>query len=284
MNEVEINKLIEEMFEENYQIEQVTSGSLLTDDIKQLALLQVKLYYKRLKEIAEKVTHTEVKLTLPDQKTRAGRNFTIEGVVDIVKEDDDTWMYDIKTHDAEYINANKEFYSNQLNVYAHIWQNLRKQELQHTAVISTSIPTKLKEALQSGDNGFIEHELQKWEPVIELPYDTERVDATIEDFAHVVDCIEEKKFTPPAVEKLRTRFEGTKTTFGTFVCRNCDARFSCKAFRDFVLGSGQSLKGNFQKYFNEFVPDTVQEEWVNTHLGKQEFWEQTFLQLFEDEK
>jgi hypothetical protein len=52
--------------------------------------------------------------------------------------------------------------------------------------------------------------------------------------------IEEKKFTPPPLKKLRTKFEGTKTTFGTFVCRNCDARFSCKDFRDFVLGSGQS--------------------------------------------
>lgn len=281
MKEEEINILIEEMFEENYQIEQVTSGSLLADDIKQLALLQVKLYYKRLKEIAEKVTQTEVKLTLPDQKTRSERNFTIEGVVDIVKEDDDTWMYDIKTHDSEYINANKEFYSNQLNVYAHIWQNLRKQELHHTAVISTSLPAILKEALQTEDKGFLEHELNKWEPVIELPYDIAKVDATIKDFAYVVDCIEEKKFIPPPVEKLRTRFEGTKTTFGTFVCRNCDARFSCKAFRDFVLGSGQSLKGNFQKYFNEFIPDTIQEEWVNTHLGKQQFWEQAFLQLFE---
>lgn len=283
MKEEEINTLIEQMFEENYQIEQVTSGSLLADDIKQLALLQVKLYYKRLKEIAEKVTHTEVKLTLPDQKTDSGRNFTIEGVVDIVKEDDDTWMYDIKTHDSEYINANKEFYSNQLNVYAHIWRNLRKQELNHTAVISTSLPSRLKDALQSGDESFLEHEMNKWDPVIELPYDTEKVGATISDFAGVVDCIEEKRFTPPSVEKLKVKFEGTKASFGTFVCRNCDARFSCKAFRDYILGSGQSLKGNFQKYFNEFVPDTEQEEWVNTHLGKQEFWGQTFLQLFEEE-
>ncbi len=283
MKEEEINTLIEQMFEENYQIEQVTSGSLLADDIKQLALLQIKLYYKRLKEIAEKVTHTEVKLTLPDQKTESGRNFTIEGVVDIVKEDEDTWMYDIKTHDSEYINANKEFYSKQLNVYAHIWQNLRKQELNHTAVISTSLPTRLKEAVLNKDEALLEHELNKWDPVIELPYNTDNVNATISDFADVVDCIEEKKFSPPTVEKLRKKFEGTKATFGTFVCRNCDARFSCKAFRDYILGSGQSLKGNFQKYFNEFLPDTVQEEWVNTHLGKQEFWEQTFLQLFEEE-
>jgi hypothetical protein len=283
MKAEEIDILIEQMFEENYQIEQVTSGSFLTEDIRQLALLQVKMYYKKLKEIADNVTHTEVKLTLPDQKTESGRTFTIEGVVDIVKEADDTWMYDIKTHDAIYINGNKDFYEKQLNVYAHIWHNLRRQELNHTAVISTSLPSRLKEALQNGDGAFIQQELKRWEPLIELQYETEKVEATIQDFARIVDSIEEKRFTPPVVDKLRTKFEGTNSTFGTFVCRNCDARFSCKSFREFVLGSGQSLKGNFQKYFNEFVPDSVQEEWVNIHLGNDQFWEQTFLQLFERE-
>jgi hypothetical protein len=283
MKEEEINNLIEEMFEENYQIEQVTSGSFLTDDIKRLALLEVKMYYKRLKEIAEKVTHTEVKLTLPDQKTESGRTFTIEGVVDIVKEDDDTWMYDIKTHDAVYINANKEFYENQLNVYAYIWQNLRKEKLHHTAVISTHIPNKLKEALHGTDESLKKHELEKWNPLIELPFKPEKVEETIKDFAGVVDSIEEKQFIPPGVEKLRTKFQGTSSTFGTFVCRNCDVRFSCRSFREFILGSGQTLKGNFQRYFDHFIVETEQEEWVNTHLDNQVFWSNTFYQLFDAE-
>ncbi len=281
MKAEEINTLIEELFEENYQIEQVSSGSFLTEEIKRLALLEVKMYYKRLKEIAEKVTQTEVKLTLPDQKTDSGRTFTIEGVVDIVKEDDDTWMYDIKTHDAVYINANKEFYENQLNIYAHIWQNLRKEKLNHTAVISTHIPNKLKDALHGSDEALIKHEFELWNPLIELPFEPEKVDETIKDFACVVDSIEEKQFIPPGVEKLRTKFEGTSSTFGTFVCRNCDARFSCSSFRDYILGSGQTLKGNFQKYFNQFVPETEQEEWVNTHLDNQEFWSNTFYKLFD---
>lgn len=282
MSHTEIARLIEEIFEENYQIEQVTSGSFLTEDIKQLALLQVKLYYEKLKEIADNVTHTEVKLTLPDQKTQNGRRFTIEGIVDIVKEGNDTWMYDIKTHDSEYIRANKEFYESQLNVYAHIWQSLRGEDLDHTAVISTNLPTSLKDAMQGDDQARVKHELGKWEPLIELPFEPQKVEATIKDFALVVDSIEEKRFAPQNVDKLKSKFQGTSATFGTFVCRNCDARFSCKSFREFILGSGQTLKGNFQKYFNEFVPDTIQEEWVNIHLGNDRFWEQTFLNLFED--
>jgi hypothetical protein len=281
MKEEEINTLIEELFEENYQIEQVSSGSFLTEEIKQLALLEVKMYYKRLKDIAEKVTHTEVKLTLPDQKTDSGRTFTIEGVVDIVKEDDDTWMYDIKTHDAVYINANKDFYEQQLNIYAHIWQNLRKEKLNHTAVISTHIPNKLKDALHGNDDALIRLEFERWNPLIELPFKPEKVDETIKDFATVVDLIEGKQFIPTSVEKLRAKFEGTSSTFGTFVCRNCDARFSCNSFRDYILGSRQTLKGNFQKYFDQFVPETEQEEWVNTHLDNQEFWSNTFYKLFD---
>ena len=30
-------------------------------------------------------------------------------------------MYDIKTHDADFVNANED-YEDQLNVYTHIWQ------------------------------------------------------------------------------------------------------------------------------------------------------------------
>ena len=63
-------------------------------------------------------------------------------MVDIVREHDRTTMYDIKTHDPEFIEANKDFYQQQLNVYAYIWQNLRAQGLMKrpsSARISPSI-------------------------------------------------------------------------------------------------------------------------------------------------
>jgi len=73
----------------------------------------------------------------------------IEGVVDIVREEGRTTMYDIKTHDLDTIHGNLELYEQQLNVYAHIWRHLRGQELDETAIISTSFPSAVKEALNS---------------------------------------------------------------------------------------------------------------------------------------
>lgn len=282
MTDQEVYEQIEEIFNENYEVMQITSGSYLSEDIKKIALLQIIYYYKRLKGIAEKVTHTEVKLTLPDQKTPHGRNFTIEGIVDIIKEEKDTWMYDIKTHDAEYIKENKEYYESQLNVYAFIWQKLRGEYLGHTAIISTALPSNLKEAIQFQDQQRIDVELKKWEPVIELPYEEDRVESTVNDFADVVDCIENKDFIPPLPEKLKSKFEGTNTTFGTFICRNCDARYSCSSFRKYIQDSGQKMKGNFQKFFEDIAPDLEQEDWVNTHLSNDSFWDETFNEIFED--
>lgn len=282
MTEDKILEQIEEIFEENYELMQVTAGSYLADDIKRLALLQVIYYYRRMKQIAEKVTHAEVKLTLPDQKTPNGKTFTIEGVVDIVKENNDTWMYDIKTHDSIYIQANKELYEKQLNIYAYIWQNLRKERLDHTAIISTAFPPSLKRAIQSQNDQAIEFELNRWDPLMEMLHQEERVEITINDFAEVVDCIENREFSPPSIAKLKDRFEGTNTTFGTHICRNCDSRFSCEAFRGFIRETGQALKSNFEKYFDQLLPDTEQEDWINSHLSNDSFWDQTFIQLFEE--
>src|SRR5690606_3785778 len=122
-------------------------------------LEQVLYYYRKMSSVAEKVTDTEVKLTLPDQTTPEGRRFTIEGVVDIVREDDEIWMYDIKTHDPDYITGNKQYYEKQLNVYAHIYENLRGNKLDHTAIISTAFPSNVKAAIASRDEKRIEMEL-----------------------------------------------------------------------------------------------------------------------------
>src|ERR1035437_1313711 len=87
MKEYEIIEKIQEFFEDNYESMRLEGGHALTQHVKELALRQVLLYYKKMQDVAYKVTDTEVKLTLPDQKTPKGRNFTIEGVVVIVRED-----------------------------------------------------------------------------------------------------------------------------------------------------------------------------------------------------
>jgi len=266
MQEHEIIEKIKEYFEDNYEIMRLEGGHSVTEDIKQLALTQVLLYFEKMREVAYSVTHTEVKLTLPDQKTPKGRNFTIEGIVDIVRENEETWMYDLKTHDAEYIASNKELYGKQLNVYAHIWQELRKEELDNTAIISTAIPQALKQAYLVNDLYRIRYEMAKWQPLIMIPFDQDKVKDTVLDFASIVDEIEDKKFRPTATDTLNSVMDGTNALFATRVCRNCDARFSCSSYREYAVGKGKGERGNFKRYFEDFGSDTDQEEWINANL------------------
>lgn len=267
MEEYEIIDKIKEYFEDNYELMRLEGGHAVTEDIKQLALTQVLYYFTKMREVATKVTDTEVKLTLPDQKTPKGRNFTIEGIVDIVRDDNETWMYDIKTHETAYIESNKELYEKQLNVYAHIWQQLRGQALDKTAIISTAYPEGLKQAHLLNDQFRIQYELSKWNPMIELDFDQEKVQEVVDHFAEIVDRIEEKKFKPAPVETLRSTMEGTNALFGTRVCRNCDVRFSCASYREYATSKGKGERGSFRKYFDDFGSDTDKEEWVNANLA-----------------
>jgi len=267
MKEHEIIDKLREYFEENYELMRLEGGHALTEDVKQLALTQLLYYYNKMRDVANKVTDTEVKLTLPEQITQKGRNFTIEGIVDIVRDDDETWMYDIKTHDTDYIKANKDLYGRQLNVYAHIWQKLRGQPLDKTAVISTAYPAGLKRAHLLNDPFQIQYELSKWEPLVDLDFDQEKVEEIIADFAETVDCIEDKKFKPAPVEVLKENLAGSKSKFGQRICRECDARFSCSSYREYVLGKGKGSRGNFRKYFDDFGSDTAKEEWANANLS-----------------
>lgn len=267
MIDPEIEKLIKEYFEQNYELLRLEGGHAMTDDVKQAAYQQVLLYFKKLQHIAEKVTETEVKLTLPDQTTPEGRKFNIEGIVDIVKEDNDTWMYDIKTHDADYVAGNIENYERQLNVYAHIYQELRGNQLDHTAVIATSIPSSLREALAGADAKRLDFELSKWDPVIEIPVDKHKVKATIDDFASIVDKIEGNCFEPASMETLKSRIPGANSIFAVNVCRNCDARFSCESYRTYAQQSGARSQGAYKKYFIDFGPEFQQQEFISANLN-----------------
>jgi PD-(D/E)XK nuclease superfamily len=266
MQEHEIIEKIQEYFEDNYEVMRLEGGHAITEDAKQQALRQVLLYYKKMKEVATKVTHTEVKLTLPEQKTNEGRNFTIQGIVDIVRDDTETWMYDIKTHDKEYVESNIDLYEKQLNVYAHIWQELRQEELDSTAVISTSIPQPLNQAFLLNDTFRVELEMAKWNPLVPIAFKQENVKETIADFAKIVDCIEDKNFAPASIETLKAKMGPSAAIFATRVCRNCDARFSCSSFREYAVGKGKGARDSFAKYFEDFGNDSDQEEWVNANL------------------
>lgn len=274
MTDKEIEAKIFEFFEDNYELLRYDSGHQLTNDSRQQALEQVLMYWRKSKNIATSITNTEVKLALPDQQSPAKRPFTIEGVVDIVKEEGETWMYDIKTHDLGYIQKNKHLYEQQLSIYAHIWQNLRGQPLDHTAIISTSIPTELRDALRNPDPRAQEKAMNEWEPVVEIEKEQERIDELILEFGKTVDKIEEHEFAPPSPTKLNEKM-GSKMSRGTFatrVCGNCDARFSCTSYREYAAKrSGQHMY-HFKKFYIDPAPDAEQEEWMaaNFDLGKLE--------------
>ncbi len=267
MTDIEVEIKLREYFDENYELLRLEGGHALTEEGKQNAFNQILYYWKKLNHIAKKVTDTEVKLTLPEQLTPKGRKFSIEGVVDIVREDDETWMYDIKSHDPDYVKTHIELYEKQLNIYSYIWQNLRKNELDHTAIIATTLPLPLRKAIQSGNEKQIDSEVNKWEPIIDIPYKEEHIKETIKDFACIVDKIEESEFSPPPRKTLEEKIEGTNIRFATRICRNCDARFSCSSFREYVQSLGVKSYSQFKKYFEDLGDDIDTEEWKGANLN-----------------
>ncbi len=263
----DIEKRIRQFFEENFEALRLEGDRTLAPEVKEAALQQVLMYWRRLQEIALKVTDTEVRLNLPHQMSPKGRIYGIEGVVDIVREQDTTTMYDIKTHDADAIRGNLGEYERQLNVYAHIWQNLRGEELDAMAIIATRFPQAIKEALEEGDEARVERELPKWNPVIEVEFDEGHVRQTIAGFGQVVDQIEDGEFAPSPVSKLQVRRPGERSTFAVTVCRNCDARFSCSSYQTYALGAGGVAERRFREYFADVGDDTERDSWLTATLA-----------------
>ena len=120
MKQSEFESQLGEMFEDNFRFLCEEAGHSINEYLKKLAFDQVLYYYRKNKKIIEQITRAEVKLSLPEQKTPNDKiPYTIEGVVDIVREGDETWLYDLKTHDPDHIMAEPEKYKEQLNVYAY---------------------------------------------------------------------------------------------------------------------------------------------------------------------
>jgi hypothetical protein len=164
----QVEQFLKETFEDNYRTLRLEGGHGLTPDIKDYAYQQVLRYWQKLRGVAENVTDTEVPLVLSNQQTPQNQRFNIEGVVDIPREEARTVMYDIKTHDGDYVRENRQLDEKQLNVYAHIWQELRGQPLDETAVIATSFPERLEKAIKAGDPEEINKAIEEWDPLFQF--------------------------------------------------------------------------------------------------------------------
>lgn len=266
------NETIEEFilrrFDENFERLKFESGHGLSPEIKEAAKRQVLLYWQRLKEVAESITDTEVRLNLAGQQTPKKRAFNIEGVVDIVRGAGRTVMYDLKTHDPEYIKKNQLEYERQLNVYAYIWRKLREQPLDETAVIATRLPDSLNIAWENRERNpeAFSEELQKWDPVIPFPFNTRHVDDVIQEFGRTVDAIEDGVYSPPEPERLET-VEVGKQTFAIRVCLNCDARFSCTSYRRYVKNSRSRDLPRFRDIYEDSGTESEREARMDAGLS-----------------
>lgn len=213
---------IRQWFADNLDALRRESGHRLAPAVERAALHQVLAYWRKLGQtVAMHVTDTEVRLNLPGNVTPQGRPFNVEGVVDIVQDGDRTIMYDVKTHDVEQVRGNAASYQRQLNVYAHIWQQLQGQNLDETAIICTALPKRIESAVKT----YAEHPtaataealvraLIQWNPIVPLPFDAHAVQAMMTDFATVVDAIEDGDFAPPDVARLKDKvYPGARWIF-----------------------------------------------------------------------
>jgi hypothetical protein len=257
---------IRELFEENYEFLKVEGGHVITDFVKEQAFNQVLWYWKRNRAIAEKVTQTEVRLVLPEQRTPVkGIRYSLEGVVDIVREGEETWMYDLKTPERAAIEANIDSYRAQMNVYAHIWKGLRGNKLDDCALISTAIPQGLRIAIRAGSGEAMARELAAWDPVIPLGYSEDEVEAMIEDFGSVVEAIEDDRFRAPPPSRLKEKAEGERNIFAWKVCRNCDVRFSCPSFRSHIRETDKGNSG-FRRWLDDYGSEAEPEAFIEGNL------------------
>ena len=113
----EIELRIREFFEDNYQFLKDSTGHSIDGYTREVALQQVLYYWKKNRDLIKKITRSEVKLSLPEQETPKEKiPYTIEGIVDIVQEAEEVWLYDLKTHDLDSIKANLTPYKEQLYI------------------------------------------------------------------------------------------------------------------------------------------------------------------------
>jgi len=266
MNNANVEELLEAFFEANFAEIQADRGQALAPYVRDTALLQVKLYWRRLREVAERVTETEVRLLLGGQRTPEGRPFTIEGIVDVVREEERVILYDIKTHDSDFVRANVDQYVGQLNLYAHIWATLYQDVLQETAIICTAVPDAVREALLSGNSELEERTLATWEPVVPLPFSLANVKETVKEFGMVVDEIEKHHFPPRTLADLQSREGDQKSRFATVICRNCDARFSCPSYREYATGSHGTVENALAVYLRDYGEDADREDFTSAAL------------------
>lgn len=271
----DVDAKIGELFDSNYRQMLAEGGvHVLTPRALAQARQQVEQYWKKMRDIAINVTETEVKIQLPNRVTPKQRKFVIEGVVDLVREGDRLRMYDIKTHFCEEVRRNCDSYAAQLNVYAYVWRELRGQVVHEMGIIAIQLPEALRMALRDGDLAEAQRHSQTWNPLVPIASDPGSLDAIFQRIAETVDRIEDGEFAPPPASELAStravdeNLGGRKTAFATLHCRNCDGRFSCDSYREYVRSNSKSGKRlDVLEYVDGAHDDGELDAWIDENLG-----------------
>lgn len=244
----DIESLLEEWFNENYEMLRFANGHALNHMVKEIALQQVLQYWKKLSNFATKVDETELKLFLSGLETPNGKKFSILAYVDIARTQDEVFLYDIKTENVKSLEANKKRNEDQLNLYSKMYYDLYGDPMAKAAVIATGQTEELKKAWEdyadNGDNTILDQAIRSWNPYFEVKVNKETTTEILEDFGKVVDKIESKEFVPPPSLELESKVLGKNKNFAQHVCDNCDGRFSCTSFKTYINEEGISGKGN----------------------------------------
>lgn len=250
---------LQEWFDDNYEELRLVGGHALNTHVKKVAFQHIIQYWRKMKDVANEVTETELTLTLPRQKTPLGREYTVRGNVDLLRTEKMFYMYDVKAESPDDVKGNMQKYKGQLNLYAKIYYDLYGDPMAKAAIIATGQTPLLRKAWISGDEEKINEELNKWNPFIEIPVDKDSTAEILNDFGNTVDKIEEQQFYPPPSEELKIKKRRNKT-FAQHVCDNCDGRFSCPSFKEYIIENGRSTGNssvNIVKYYtkkNEDLP------------------------------
>lgn len=240
---------LKQFFEDTYESLQSEHGYGLDQDALRDAWRHIEFYWRKLEaRVANRITETEVPLTLMNQKTPAGRTFAIHGVIDVVEENNQVTLYDIKSHELRRIQENVDRYAPQLEVYAHIWAQLRGKQVHQTCIIATDPPNAVKRIVDFTQMTPHERqEYERWDPVVQIDFQQRRMDETIRLFGEIVDKIESREFVPPTVEQLRNMWRNRDVPM---ICAKCDGRYSCRAYRDFARQVGGTAANAMEFYLD----------------------------------
>ena len=260
------DQVIRDLLFRNYEALQADGNHPLTPPVLERAFQQVKAYVRKHRETAENVHETEVRLHSQEMKTKGGTSFMIEGVVDLVRDGEKTIMYDLKTQSAEQVKGREAQYRGQLNVYAWLWECSKDLQLDAFGVLALGFTKEMLRAIARKDEDAFEVEFLAWETEIRYPIDMGSVAGTVDAFKKTIDSIESHRFEPPTLEKLKSKKAGDIYNFATQYCANCDVRFSCKPYQEYIKASGGKRFKEDSEFWGKKADSEELEQWLVEHV------------------